>query len=147
MKAYNDNLSKIERQAVVAYITSVDLVKNKKIQKKTKRLTKTNSTTATYFYLNGGLSLPWSRALISSNKVWWEYNVREATKSWQTWRKEESFTFDLQSESTLELEYFKSNRERGGLNAWDQRVRIKSDLDFCSCNDHNNFFCFFPRNI
>ena len=34
MKAYNDNLSKIERQAVVAYITSVDLVKNKKIQKK-----------------------------------------------------------------------------------------------------------------
>ena len=29
MKAYNDNLSKIERQAVVAYITSVDLVKKK----------------------------------------------------------------------------------------------------------------------
>ena len=147
MKAYNDNLSKIERQAVVAYITSFDLVKNKKIQKKTKRLTKTNSTTATYFYLNGGLSLPWSRALISSNKVWWEYNVREATKSWQTWQKKNHLFLIYKSNQLCDLKMTKSNRERGGLNAWDQRVRIKSDLDFCSCNDHNNFFCFFPRNI
>ena len=57
MKAYNDKLSRIERQAVVANITSVDLVKKKRY-KKTKRLTKTNETTVTYFYLNGGLSLP-----------------------------------------------------------------------------------------
>ena len=51
MKAYNDNLSKIERQAVVAYITSVDLVKNQKIQKKNKKTNKNKFNNSNLFLL------------------------------------------------------------------------------------------------